>query len=85
MFMIVESRMIIILGACNLFFLKTHVFFMSVLGATPNHVPLKYRCLVEISNRPRHVYLVLKLEFGSTFNEHLTLDTLPTLKPKGSM
>ena len=31
-------------------------FLVSVLGATPNHIPLKYRCLIKISYRIRHVY-----------------------------
>ena len=33
-----------------------HVFLVSVLGATPHHILLKYRCLLKISNQIRHVY-----------------------------
>ena len=29
----------------------------SVLGAKPIHVPLKYRCLMKITKRIRHIYL----------------------------
>ena len=32
-----------------------HVFLVSVLKATPNHIPLKYRCPNKESNRRREV------------------------------
>ena len=50
----IEPRMIIKLS--NLF--QTHVFLVSVLGATPNHIPLKCRCPNKASNRIRVVYLM---------------------------
>ena len=31
--------------------------FISVLRATPNHIPVKYGCPTKISNQIRHVYL----------------------------
>lgn len=34
------------------------IFLLSALGATPNHLPLKYRCAIKISNQSRHVYFV---------------------------
>ena len=37
--------------------LNTHVFLVSDIGATPNHMPLTYRCPIRISNWIRHVYL----------------------------
>ena len=39
----------------NLFW--TCVFLVFILAAIPNHIPLKYRCPVEIVNWNRHVYL----------------------------
>ena len=35
-----------------------HVFLVSVLEATPNCIPLNYRCPIKISDRLRHVYLI---------------------------
>jgi hypothetical protein len=35
-----------------------HMFcLVSVLGATPNHIPLKHKSWIKISNQIRHVYL----------------------------
>ena len=36
-----------------------HIFLIYAFGATPYHVPLKYRCPIKISIRIRHVYLRL--------------------------
>jgi hypothetical protein len=30
-----------------------------VLGATPNHIPHKIRCPIEITDQIRHVYLIM--------------------------
>ena len=38
--------------------LEPHVFLVSVLGVTSNHIPLQRRCPIKINvNRIRHVYL----------------------------
>ena len=37
---------------------NTHVFWVSVLGATPNHTPLQYRHTIKISNQLRHIDLI---------------------------
>ena len=34
-----------------------HGFLVSVLGATPNHIPLQYRCPTNLSDRIGHLYL----------------------------
>jgi hypothetical protein len=43
--------------------LYTLVFLVSVLGSTPNHTPLKYRCPNKKSNRIRFVYLNISVVF----------------------
>ena len=40
-----------------LFFLWIHGILVSVLGATPNHIPLKYRCPIKTSDWIMLVYL----------------------------
>ena len=52
----IESRMIIIFWTRILVSYK-HVFYKSVFGATPNHIPINYRRLIKISNWIRHVFL----------------------------
>ena len=37
--------------------LSCHVFLVFILGDIPNHIPLKYRCLIKRSNCIKHVYL----------------------------
>ena len=32
------------------------IFFISILKFPPNHIPLKYRCPIEVGNRIRHAY-----------------------------
>ena len=34
------------------------VILVSILGATPTHIPLKYRCLMKIDDQIRYVYLM---------------------------
>ena len=36
-------------------FISNKYFLVSILGATPNHTPLKYRCPINTTNRIRHV------------------------------
>jgi hypothetical protein len=56
---------------------STHIFFLVyVLGATPNHIPLKYRCLIKISYRIRHVYH-RPWKNWSTLVSHMLLHLLP--------
>ena len=38
---------------------NTHVFLASILGATPNHMPLKYRSPIKKSNPIGHVLLIV--------------------------
>ena len=45
----IERRMVIMFWDL----LNTCIFFVFVIGAAPNHIPLKYK----INNRIRHVYL----------------------------
>ena len=37
------------------------MFLVYVLGATPDHIPLKYRCPTEISHQIRDFYLIASL------------------------
>ena len=37
-------------------------FLLYVLGATPNHIPLKYSCPIKISNQIRHISLILTFQ-----------------------
>ena len=37
--------------------LWTRIFLVSVLGATLNHISLKYRCLIKIKNQTSHICL----------------------------
>ena len=53
-------RMVIIFLSCSLIFIPTHVFLVSILGATPNCIQLEYRCPIKISSHIRHVYLTSK-------------------------
>ena len=39
--LIVELRMVVLFLACNLIIFKLVLFF---IGATPNHIPLVYKC-----------------------------------------
>ena len=43
---------------------KHMCFLVFVLGATPNHIPLKYRCLKNISKLKRVVYHTPLQGFG---------------------
>jgi hypothetical protein len=52
----IELKMVIIFCICNPN-LK-HVFLASVLGATPPHIPLTYRCSIKIGYQIRYVYLM---------------------------
>jgi hypothetical protein len=53
----IEPKTVITSWACNLLS-NTCVFWVFVLGAIPNHKPLKYRCLLKISNQIRHMCLM---------------------------
>ena len=33
--------------------IRTHVRLLSIVGATPNHIPLKYRCRIKIRTKSR--------------------------------
>ena len=35
-------------------------FMVIILGAIPNHMPLKYRCLIKKNDGIMHVYLTFK-------------------------
>ena len=37
---------------------------VSILGAKPNHIPLKYSYTIIISNSIRHIYLLLEASLG---------------------
>ena len=65
-----ESRMVIIFGACRPISLR-HVFLLPVFGATPKHIPLSYRCLIKIVNQIRHVYLS-GINYESIRNQNIT-------------
>ena len=39
---------------------QKYIVLVSILGDTSNHIPLKYMCLIKISNRFRFVNLNLK-------------------------
>ena len=41
-------------------------FFIYVLGGTPNHIPLKYRCPIKRSNRIRR-YTLMCIQIGWQF------------------
>ena len=52
-----ESRVVIIFRARSpIFFIA---FLVSIYGDASNHIPLKYRCPVKISNQIGHIYLTL--------------------------
>ena len=36
---------------------RSHVFLVSIVGATPYHIPLNYRCPIKGRNKYRHIYL----------------------------
>ena len=61
--MIIEPRMDIIF--CMQFTLvSTHVLLVSILGATKNLIPLKYRCMIKVSNRIRQNHVELEDDFN---------------------
>jgi hypothetical protein len=39
-------------------YFKAHVYLVSVIGATPDHTPLKHRCLVKIVIVLGYLYLI---------------------------
>ena len=45
--------------------LNTWCLFVILLGATPKHITVKYRCLIKIWNWIGHIYLRLPLLFSS--------------------
>ena len=55
----IEPRTVIVFWVHKSNLFKTQVFLVSILGATPNHTSLKYRCPIKNSNQIRHVYLSL--------------------------
>ena len=59
----IELRMGIIFWACSFNILKTNLFWISVIGGTPNHIPHKYRYPNKKSIRIR-VRLDLKSDAG---------------------
>ena len=58
----IEPKMGIMFCACSFNLFKAHVFWVSILGGTPNHIPLKYRCPNKKSNRIRVIYFKLDLK-----------------------
>jgi hypothetical protein len=50
-------------------------FLLSVLGATSNQTPLKYKCSIRISNHFMHIYL-----YSSVFQENMVLIVLEKKK-----
>ena len=58
--------------------LQTRWFLVHVFGATSNHIWLKYRCLVRISKRIRHVYFVMNplLCKRDSYWAYLTINTV---------
>ena len=64
----IESRMVIIFRACTPIYYKHLLLLVSILEAKANHVPLKYRCLIKMSNQIRHIYLSQLLLGPETHN-----------------
>ena len=64
----VEPRMVVIFWAHNPISFYTRGLLASILGATPNHRPLKQRCSIKISNQIRHVYLIMLLSSSLTLD-----------------
>jgi hypothetical protein len=61
--------------------LQTHnALLMSILRSTPNHTPLKYRCLIKISNqiRPTYVSTLVYLPPWYFINPITLLQKLPS-------
>ena len=65
--------------------LQTCVLFVTfILEATPNHIPLKYKCLMKISNTIGHAYLIcnnffnLLYQWCALISAHATLSKQPT-------
>jgi len=55
-----KFRGVVIIWACNPIYYE-HIFFMVInFGAIPNHIPLKYRCLIKKNDCIMHVYLTFK-------------------------
>ena len=55
--------MIVILWGMQSNIFRTHIFLVFGFGATPNHIPLKHRCLIKKSNQIEHAYYSLLKSF----------------------
>lgn len=51
-------------------FFQTRVILVSILGGIANHLPLKYRCRIKITNQIR--YIRLKVTMGEDEYERIT-------------
>ena len=53
---------------------------MFFLGASPNHIPLKYRCMINLENWMRHAYLIQNMQEvaprGSVYDYESKLESL---------
>ena len=57
--LIIEPRMVINIWTHNPISFKMQICSVSVLGVAPNHLPLKYICLIKKNNRIGHVYITI--------------------------
>ena len=67
----IEPRMVnhFLSTQSNLF--ETHMFLVSLLGATPTHIPLEYRCPIKISNQIRDFQLPYCIFASGQYNHQL--------------